>query len=102
MARSSAHKEKPHLRLWPSTEVKYLIVCLEDYKFGMNYKNSDFFLDVIALFSRIRKRMAIKSVVELPNKCQGLKRPKERHVYGVCMNDSGQPGFSKADSGCLK
>ena len=102
MASSSAPKEKPRLRLWSSAKVEHLFVFLEDHKSDMNYKNGDFFLDVIALFSRIRKRMAIKSVVELPNKRQGLKRPKERHVYGVYQNDSGQPGLSKADPGWEK
>ena len=68
MGSSIAHKEKPRLRLWSSAKVEYSIVYLEDYKSEMDDKNGDFFSDVIALFSCIRKRIAIKSVVELPNK----------------------------------
>ena len=68
MASSIAHKEKPRLRLWSSAKVEYLIVSLEDYKSEMDDKNGDFFSDMIAMFSCIRKRMAIKSVAELSNK----------------------------------
>ena len=75
MASSIGHKEKPRLRLWSSAKVEYSIACLEDYKSEMDDKNGDFFSDVIALFSCIRKRIAIKSVVELSNKWQELKRP---------------------------
>ena len=99
MASSIAHKEKPRLRLWSSAKVEYLIVCLEDYKSEMDDKNGDFFSDMIALFSCIRKRMAIKSVAELSNKWQELKRPNKRHAYGVYQNDSGQPVLCKADPG---
>ena len=67
MASSIAHKEKLRLHLWLSAKVEYLIVSLEDHKSEMDDKNGDF-SDMIALFSCIRKYMAIKSVVELLNK----------------------------------
>ena len=61
MASLSAPKEKP-LRRWSSAMIEYFIVSLEDCKSEVDYKNADFISDVIALFSRIRQRMAIKFV----------------------------------------
>ena len=72
MASSRARKENPPLCLWSSAKVEYLIARFEDYKSEIDYKNVDFFSDVIALFFVscfcIRRCMAFKFVVELPNK----------------------------------
>ena len=37
--------------------IDYLIVCLKDYKTEMDYKNVNFNSDVVALYSRLRKRI---------------------------------------------
>ena len=61
-------KDASSVSLAKDLNVFYLIACLEDYKSEMDYENVGFISDVIALFSRIRKRIAFKFVVELPNK----------------------------------
>lgn len=65
----------------------------------MDYENVYFNPDVVALYSRKRKLMAVKFMVELRNKWQELAKPKERHAYGVFQNDTGQPRLSKTDPG---
>ena len=44
--------------------VKQLISCLKEYKTQLDYKNVDFNADVIAMYSHVRRQMAMFFVKE--------------------------------------
>ena len=43
---------------WTPEMVEHLIMCLKDYKTEMDYKNIDFNSDIVAMYSKLRERMA--------------------------------------------
>ena len=44
---------------WTLEMIQHLIICLKEYKTGMDYKNIDFNSDVVVMYSKLCERMAL-------------------------------------------
>ncbi len=58
MASKKENKSQTNFQ-WLPEMIDHLILCLKNYKTEMDYKNVDFNSDVVAMYSRLRERMAL-------------------------------------------